>query len=185
MMSDPMTTPDDVLRFWFEELDEEDWFNSSPELDAECARRFAATHLAQSRRLDPRWQADPQSRLAAVLLFDQLPRNIYRGSPLAFATDGLARREARLALDVAADQAVGRTERAFFYLPFEHAETVEDQALSVRLFAALGDAKLLDYAERHAVIVRRFGRFPHRNAILGRETTAEERVFLLEPGSSF
>jgi uncharacterized protein (DUF924 family) len=184
-LTDSHATADDVLRFWFEEITPDDWFTATPELDAECGRRFARLHLSLSRQMDPRWRQSPEARLAAIILFDQIPRNIYRGSPLAFATDGLARREARLALDVAADQAVGREPRLFFYLPFEHAESLEDQDLSVALFSALGDPKLLDFAERHARIVRRFGRFPHRNAILGRETTAEEAAFLQEPGSSF
>ena len=178
-------SPVEVWSFWFEELSHEDWFTADAGLDAQCTRRFRETHLALSRRLDARWRATPQARLATIILFDQLPRNMYRNSPLAFATDGLALREARLALDAAADAEMTVHERAFFYLPFEHSENLADQTDSVRLFAALGDPKYLDFAIRHCEIIRQFGRFPHRNAILGRTSTEAEIAFLDQPGSGF
>ncbi|KQR68902.1 hypothetical protein ASG25_12285 [Rhizobium sp. Leaf384] len=184
-MSDILCEPREVLAFWFEDVDPEHWYKAHPALDAECDRRFRASHLALSRDVAPAWRATPDGRLAAVILFDQMSRNIYRASPLAFATDGLARREARLALEAGADQAVEPVRRAFFYLPFEHSEAMPDQDLAVQLFTALGDPVLLDFAVRHREIVARFGRFPHRNAILGRMPSPQEEAFLLQPGSRF
>ncbi|KQV34816.1 hypothetical protein ASE37_13985 [Rhizobium sp. Root268] len=186
-MSDPtaICSPEEVLSFWFEELSYEAWFTADAGLDAQCTRRFRDTHLALSRGLDERWRATPEARLAAIILFDQLPRNMYRASPLAFATDSLALREARLALDAGIDADMTVHQRAFLYLPFEHSENLTDQTDSVRLFAALGDPKYLDFAIRHCEIIRKFGRFPHRNAILGRNSTEAEIAFLAQPGSSF
>lgn len=186
-MVDKMTicTPEDVLNFWFEELSYEHWFTPSVELDRECGRRFQDSHLSLSRSLDDVWQASPRNRLAAVILFDQLPRNMYRGSPLAFATDGLALREAKLAVGANADRAVPQEWRAFFYLPFEHSENLADQTMSVKLFTKLGDANYLDYAIRHREVIERFGRFPHRNGIVGRASTPAEEAYLAEPGAGF
>lgn len=184
-MSDAICSPEEVLSFWFDELTYEAWFTVDAGLDAQCTRRFRETHLALSRGLDERWRATPQARLATVILFDQLPRNMYRASPLAFATDGLALREARLAIAAGVDADMTVDQRAFFYLPFEHSEHLTDQTDSVRLFAALGDPKYLDFAIRHCEIIQKFGRFPHRNAILGRASTEAEIAFLAQPGSSF
>ncbi|SOC85248.1 Uncharacterized conserved protein, DUF924 family [Ensifer adhaerens] len=182
---DRVASPHEVLTFWFEELTDRDWYNSTPALDLQVLRRFRTTHLALARSIEPPWRADPAARLATVIVLDQLPRNMYRATPLAFATDGLARREARLAIAAGADRLVHGRQRPFFYLPFEHSEGIEDQEYSVRLFSDLPDAELLDYAVRHRDIVARFGRFPHRNAFLGRESTEAEVEFLKLPGSSF
>ncbi|MCD2173226.1 DUF924 family protein [Rhizobium sp. C4] len=182
---DRIVSPQEVLAFWFEELTDRDWYNSTPALDQQVLRRFRATHLALARSVEPLWRADPSARLAAVIVLDQLPRNMYRATPLAFATDGLARREARLAIAAGADLLVHGRQRPFFYLPFEHSEALEDQEYSVRLFSDLPDARLLDYAVRHRDVVARFGRFPHRNDFVGRESTEEEIEFLKQPGSSF
>ncbi|MET3612243.1 uncharacterized protein (DUF924 family) [Rhizobium aquaticum] len=183
--SDRIASPQEVLAFWFEELTDRDWYNSTPALDQQILRRFRATHLALARSVEPGWRADPASRLAAVIVLDQLPRNMFRATPLAFATDGLARREARLAIAEGADRLVHGRQRPFFYLPFEHSEQIEDQEYSVSLFSDLPDANLLDYAVRHRDIVARFGRFPHRNQFVGRDSTEEEIEFLKLPGSSF
>lgn len=182
---DGIASVEEVLAFWFDELSERDWYNSTPALDQQVLRRFRATHLALARSVDPGWRADPASRLAAVIVLDQFPRNMYRATPLAFATDGLARREARLAIAAGADRLVHARQRPFFYLPFEHSEALEDQEYSVQLFSDLPDAELLDYAVRHRDVVARFGRFPHRNSFVGRESTEEEIAFLKLPGSSF
>lgn len=182
---DLVSSPQAILDFWFEELSDRDWFNPPPTLDAQIERRFRRTHLALARSIPDEWHADAAARLAAIIVLDQLPRNMYRATPLAFATDGLARREARLALEAGADRAVHARLRPFFYLPFEHSEHLADQELSVRLFSDLPDAELLDYAVRHRDIVARFGRFPHRNEVLGRSSTEEEREFLKLPGSRF
>lgn len=182
---DRIVSPEEVLAFWFEELSDRDWYNATPALDQQILRRFRATHLALARSVEPHWRAGPASRLAAVIVLDQLPRNMYRATPLAFATDPLARREARLAIAEGADRLVHGRQRPFFYLPFEHSEQIDDQDYSVSLFSDLPDANLLDYAVRHRDIVARFGRFPHRNAFLGRESTEEETEFLKLPGSGF
>lgn len=180
-----IATPDEVLDFWFEELSDKDWFNATPELDQQIMRRFGAAHLALAREVTPPWRAGASARLAAIILLDQMPRNMYRATPLAFATDGLALREARLALDAGADRQVHARQRPFFYLPFEHSEDLADQDVCVRLFSDLPDAEMFDYAVRHRDIIARFGRFPHRNDILGRPSTQEEVDFLKQPGSSF
>lgn len=186
MMDDgAICSPREILEFWFEELAKEAWFKADASLDAQCDRRFRLSHIAISRDIDDRWRASPLARLAAIVLLDQIPRNIYRASPLAFATDGLALREARLALSADADLELTVDQRAFLYLPFEHSENLRDQTDSVRLFSALGDPTYLDFAIRHCEIIRQFGRFPHRNAILGRVSTEAELAFLDQPGSSF
>lgn len=182
---DLVVSPQTVLDFWFNELSDRDWFNPTPSLDAQIERRFRKTHMALAHTVPEAWRVDPSARLAAVIVLDQLPRNMYRATPLAFATDGLARREAMMALEAGADALVHARQRPFFYLPFEHSETLADQELSVRLFSALPDAELLDYAVRHRDIVARFGRFPHRNEVLGRSSTEEELEFLKLPGSRF
>ncbi|MEM9684258.1 MAG: DUF924 family protein, partial [Pseudomonadota bacterium] len=129
--------------------------------------------------------ARPEDALALTILLDQFPRNIFRGSPQSFAYDAKALSVARQSLDLGHDGAVAPFQRTFFYLPFEHSEEMADQDRSVALFEALGDDNGLDYAVRHRDIVRQFGRFPHRNAVLGRKSTPEEVEFLKQPGSSF
>ncbi|MEN3145832.1 DUF924 family protein [Neorhizobium sp. IRAMC:178] len=178
-------TPEEVFTFWFRELTRKDWFEKNEALDEAMRRHFAATHLSLARGGLDAWRTSPEDRLAAVIVLDQLSRNLYRGTPLAFATDWLALREARLAIEAGADMAVLPEQRGFFYLPFEHSETLADQDRSVELFALLGDAEYLDYAERHRTVIREFGRFPHRNALLGRESTAAELEYLAKPGAGF
>jgi uncharacterized protein (DUF924 family) len=178
-------SPEEVFTFWFKELTRKDWFEKNEALDEAMRRHFAATHLSLARGEIDAWRTSPESRLAAVIVLDQLSRNLYRGTPLAFATDWLALREARLAIEAGGDMAVLPEQRGFFYLPFEHSETLADQDRSVELFALLGDADYLDYAERHRAVIREFGRFPHRNALLGRESTAAELEYLSKPGAGF
>lgn len=184
-MSQEELGPKDVLAFWFGELTPEDWFRGSAELDSKIARRFRDLHLTLARGIDPLWRETPQARLACIIALDQFPRNIYRGTPLAFATDKLALREARLALEAGADQQLGKDHCCFLYLPFEHSEDHADQDLCVSLFAELGDANYHDYAKRHRDVISRFGRFPHRNAIVGRESTVDEQAYLQTPGAGF
>lgn len=177
--------PEQVLAFWFGEIDPEHWFGRPAEIDADIRRRFSATHLRLATHVDEVWRVSPESRLAAIIVLDQFPRNIYRGTPLAFATDELARNEARTAVDAGMDAAVAPERRCFFYLPFEHSEALVDQERSVALFAALGNAEYLDYAMRHRDVVARYGRFPHRNPILGRFSTHEEEAYLAGEGAGF
>lgn len=183
--NDDICNPQDVLTFWFEELTPEHWFTPSPGFDRLCERRFGSTHLALSRDVGALWRANPLARLATVILFDQMPRNIFRGSPLAFATDGLALREAKIAIEAGVEAELTKDQRAFLYLPFEHSENLEEQMRSVALFTGLGDANYLNFAIRHCEVIRRFGRFPHRNAIIGRISTDAEHEFLKQPGSRF
>jgi uncharacterized protein (DUF924 family) len=131
------------------------------------------------------WRASPEARLALVIVFDQFPRNIYRGSPLAFATDRLALNEAKAAVATGADARVDEARRIFFYMPFEHAEDLDEQDRAVALCEALGNENYLDYAHQHRAVIAQFGRFPHRNAILGRTSTPAEEAYLAEPGAGF
>lgn len=186
----------EILAFWFggeEKLGDAEprgvWFERDEEFDAEIERRFAQDHeKAAAGELDG-WLETPRGALALVILLDQFPRNLFRGSPRAFAADARARDAAREAVRRGFDQRVSLVERWFFYLPFEHGEELEDQRLSVSLFDALGDDEesrnVYDYAVRHKEIIERFGRFPHRNETLGRASTPEEKEFLSHPGSSF
>jgi len=167
---------DSVLKFWLEA--EPRWFAPAPAFDDEFRRRFMAYHLAAAaRRLDS-WSEAAASALSLVILLDQFPRNAFRHTAHMFATDPLARLFARLALERGydtADAALDAKLRKFFYLPFMHSEALEDQERSVELFRNLDGT---EYAETHAAVIRRFGRFPHRNAALGRVITSDEQSFL-------
>ncbi|MFB9947283.1 DUF924 family protein [Rhizobium puerariae] len=178
-------TPEEVFAFWFKELTRKEWFEKNEALDEAMRRHFAPTHLSLARGEFDVWRSSPQARLAAVIVLDQFSRNIYRNTALAFATDWLALREAKLAVEAGADMAVPPEQRCFFYLPFEHAENLAEQDRSVELFALLGDAEYLDYAERHRAVIRVFGRFPHRNALVGRDSTPAELEYLSRPGAGF
>ena len=185
MMDAALATPRAVVAFWCETIAPAQWWQPTPELDRQVRERFAATHLALSRDVTPEWRADPEARLAALIVLDQFPRNMYRGSPLAFSTDWVARREARLALEAGADRQTARDRRLFFYMPFEHSEEIADQDLSVSLFEALNDETYLDFAKRHRDVIARFSRFPHRNGFLGRVSTRDEEDYLAQPGAGF
>ena len=176
-------TPADVVAFWTE-AGPKAWYRKSKAFDAEISRRFEALHFAASRGELDGWADTPEGALALLLLLDQFPRNMFRGSPHAFATDPLARRVARTAVDKGFDARVEPGLRQFFYLPFEHSEQLEDQDRAVALCAASGDADLEKWARLHRDIIARFGRFPHRNPCLGRATTAEEQAFLNGGGFS-
>ena len=176
---------EEVLAFWFGELRPEDWFNGGDEVDSRIRERFLDLHEALRERVPDEWRASARGTLAAVIALDQFPRNVYRGDPRAFAADATALAVAREALERGFDRELSEDERKFLYLPFEHSEDPAEQARSVALFSTLGDESAVDYARRHKVIIDRFGRFPHRNGILGRPSTPEELAFLREPGSSF
>jgi uncharacterized protein (DUF924 family) len=174
----------EVLRFWFEECLPEAWFKKDDAFDAVCRARFLELHAKVARLPDTACLADAGTALATIVVLDQLSRNMFRGTPAAFASDAKALRIAQGAVGLGFDRTVDDDRRQFFYLPFEHAEDGEAQARSVALFAALGP-EALRWAEAHKVIIDRFGRFPHRNAIIGRVSTPEEERFLAGPGSSF
>lgn len=177
--------PAAVLGFWFGEVAPTQWFTHDPALDAAVRDRFEGLFDRLDAAGAETWEATPDGALAAIVVFDQFPRNMFRGTPRAFATDARALAIAERAVAAGFDARLAPQRRAFVYMPFQHAEDRDAQARSVALFAALGDPNGLDYARRHKAIIDRFGRFPHRNAILGRASTAAETAFLKEPGSSF
>jgi uncharacterized protein (DUF924 family) len=177
--------PADVIGFWTS-AGPGKWFAKSAAFDEAIRLKFEPVHHAAARGEYAGWAQTAEGALALLLLLDQFPRNLYRGSGHAFATDPLARWVAGRAVAAGHDQAVAPTLRQFFYLPFTHSEALADQDRSVELYeahdAATGDIDGLKFAVIHRDIIRRFGRFPHRNAALGRETTAEEQAFLDEGG---
>lgn len=174
--------PADVIAFW-RDAGAGKWFNGGEAFDDECRRHFGDAHMAAARREFDGWMDTADGALALLLLLDQIPRNIFRGSGHAFATDGLALQHARHAVESGLDQQVDSTLRAFVYLPFEHCEDMAMQDRSVELMATLGD-NLLGYAHAHRKVIERFGRFPHRNAALGRTSTPAEQAWL-DAGGGF
>jgi uncharacterized protein (DUF924 family) len=190
----PMTsvTPVEILEFWFgspPHATRDVWFRNDPAFDAAIQERFGAAEAAALSGEFTTWDATPRGSLAHVILLDQFTRNIHRGTPLAFAGDAQALAIATQAIARGFDCELDRFERWFLYLPFEHSEDAAMQQRSLALFGQLaeetGDHTPLEWAEKHADVIRRFGRYPHRNTILGRASTTEERAFLAQPDSSF
>ena len=181
-------TASDVLDFWFTQ-GRKAWFEKNPAFDGKVRSRFLPLFESALKLELAVWQRDPASCLALVILLDQFPRNMFRGSAKAFAGDPLAREAARVILDKGWDKAMAPDERLFAYLPFEHSESLEDQERCLALMKEIAvfpaTADMPKWAEAHLVIIRRFGRFPHRNAALGRASTPEEIEFLKQPGSGF
>jgi uncharacterized protein (DUF924 family) len=171
-----IATPEDILAFW-REAGPDRWFKRDAAFDQSIRTRFLATYEAAARGELDGWEASAEGALALVIVLDQFPRNMFRGEARAFATDERARRTANLALKRGYDLDVSAQERGFLFLPFMHSESLADQNRCVELYRAAEDANL-KYAIEHRDIIRRFGRFPHRNAILGRASTAEEQTFL-------
>ena len=166
----------EVIRFWFEELKPEDWFKKSEALDQEMRERFEELYWKASRGELFHWRATAEGRLAEILLLDQIPRNIFRGSAQAFATDSLALVLAQEGLTQAQELPV--VQRGFFYMPFMHSESLTIHEEALRLFDQPGLEKRLKYEKMHMDILQQFGRYPHRNAILGRPSTKEEEEYL-------
>jgi uncharacterized protein (DUF924 family) len=177
--------PSDVVSFWFAEETKPNWFEASEEFDAELRKRFGAAYLAARGGQLDEWAEDPGSALALVLLLDQIPRNIHRNTPEAFATDTKALNLAKQAIEHGHDMALPQEQRQFLYLPFMHSEQLAEQERGMELYGPLGLAVPLDFMRAHRDIIARFGRFPHRNRILGRANTEEEEAFLKLPGSHF
>jgi uncharacterized protein (DUF924 family) len=163
----------------------EAWFKADDAFDAKIRASFLGDFEAAARGDLDAMAERPEGALALIILLDQFPRNMFRGSARAFAADPKALSIAEATVARGLDQSLLVIERTFVYLPYEHSERLEDQDRSVALYEALGDAESLDYAVQHRVIIQRFGRFPHRNAVLGRDSTPEEAAFLQQPGSSF
>ncbi len=180
-----MSSPHDVIECWLRHGPGA-WFSRNEALDAEIEADYADLHFKASRCELSDWEETPEGTLALLLLLDQFPRNLFRGSAHSYATDSLARTTAHRALAKGFDKRVEPVLRPFFYLPFEHSEEMEDQRFSVSLFEKhrdeTGDAEPLKWAIVHLELIERFGRFPHRNAALGRQTTAEEQAYLDNDG---
>ncbi|HRN77363.1 DUF924 family protein [Ottowia sp.] len=199
-----MATPSDVLEFWFGaypldlqvmQQEQARWFQKNEAFDAELRDRFLPTiEAARAGHLD-QWAQDPASWLALLIVLDQFPRNAFRGQPDAFASDAQALRVALAGIERGHDKALPPMARVFCYLPLEHAEDLAMQRRSVALFSALVEAPdaepadflavTLDFAHKHLEVIERFGRFPHRNAVLGRVNTAAEQDYLAQPGAGF
>lgn len=192
-----MTQPQTILDFWFGPVSDpkygqprQVWFVKDPQFDLQIQERFGGIHQQAARGELQTWQEDPWPCLALIILLDQFSRNLFRGQPQAFASDPLALAAAQQGIDRGFESSFLPVQRWFLYLPFEHSEDLNHQLRSVQLFETLDQsdpeqAKSLTYARRHLEVIQRFGRFPHRNLILGRPSTAEEIEFLHQPGSRF
>lgn len=179
------TTPGDIIDFWFSEEVKPLWFKKSTEFDRKITRHFLDTYqLAKTGALDD-WRNLAQNALALIIVLDQFPRNMFRDTAQAFATDAKAVELAKYAIARNYQQELSAEQRVFLYMPLMHSENPADQAQCVELFTKLGRPDNLNFALKHQEIIDRFGRFPHRNEILGRKSTPAEREFLTQPGSSF
>ncbi len=177
--------PETILAFWFEEIASKQWWTASADLDRTIGLRFGAIHGAAERCELWHWRETPEGRLAEIIVLDQFSRNIYRGHPRAFASDCLALGLAQVAVAAKADAELDATQRAFLYMPYMHSESRVIHSIALALFGSQGLEHNLESELRHKAIIDRFGRYPHRNAILGRASTPEEAAFLKSTGSSF
>lgn len=169
---------EELIGFWFSEPVSKRWFNSTPAFDEELRKRYAGLYEQAAQGQLGTWQSSAQGALALVILLDQIPLNIFRGQPLSFATEQQAREVAERAIEHDFDQALSGAQKAFLYMPFMHSENLADQDRSVELYSRAGLESNLRFAHHHRDLIRRFGRFPHRNTILDRASTAEEIAYL-------
>ena len=174
-----------VLQFWFHEITPAQWWKVDPAFDALIASRFGAVHDQATRGELFSWRAEPRGRLAEIIVLDQFSRNMFRGTPDAFASDALALVLAQEAMALGADVALPMEERVFLYMPFMHSESLVIHEQAVQLYSMAGLEFNLNFELKHKVIIERFGRYPHRNAVLGRVSTAEELLFLQQADSGF
>jgi uncharacterized protein (DUF924 family) len=182
---DPMNSQS-IIDFWFSDRVRAQWWGKDPAFDQEIRDRFADTYRRAVAGELAAWRETPEGRLAEIIVLDQFPRNMFRDQAAAFAQDPLARRLTHQAVASGADQDLTPRQRAFLYMPLMHSEDAADHEEAVRLFASHPDlVNNLEFENRHKAIIDRFGRYPHRNAILGRTSTPEELEFLSQPGSSF
>ena len=176
---------ENVLHFWFEELEPRQHWIKDAALDKSIAARFGSLHeQAKTGGLES-WRSTPQGRLAEIIILDQFSRNIYRDEPESFECDALARSLSIQAIKCGADKELRVEERAFIYMPLMHSEELDDHKVALRVFDQPGLENSLDFERRHQRIIERFGRYPHRNEVLGRDSTPEEREFLTQPGARF
>lgn len=174
-----------ILSFWFETLTPKQWWMKSEAIDNEIRERFKPTHDKATQGELSAWRQTAHGRLAEIIVLDQFSRNIYRDTPKAFASDEMCLALAEEAVALGLDKVLTPTERAFLYMPYMHSESLNVHDKAVQLFSQKGLDANLDFELKHKVIIERFGRYPHRNAILGRESSEEELAFLHEPNSSF
>lgn len=176
--------PTDVIQFWFQELAPAQWWSKDEAFDRRIGEKFSPTIEEAARCELWAWRESPQGRLAEIIVLDQFSRNVHRDSARAFENDRLALALAQEAVSVGADQRLEAVQKNFLYMPYMHSESLRVHREAQRLFAGC-DARTRDFARQHAAIIERFGRYPHRNSIVGRESTEEELEFLQQPGSSF
>lgn len=176
-----IATPKQVLSFW-RKAGPKRWFKSDPKFDHEIQDKFLVTHQAAELGKLAGWEEEAESALALVIVLDQFPRNMFRATARAFATDALALAAAKRAIERGFDRKIKSPEKTFLYLPFEHSENLADQETCLKLFEATKDQELIRWAKLHHDTIQRFGRFPHRNEILGRVSTPEEIAFLDDGG---
>ncbi|HLU79861.1 MAG TPA: DUF924 family protein [Burkholderiaceae bacterium] len=174
-------TAQDMIHFW-KEAGPERWFRGGEAFDAQCREQFLTLHMAASRGERAHWVVDPEGALALVLLLDQIPRNIFRGSAHVYATDRMALSVADRAIELGHDRQFDDALRSFFYMPYMHSESLAHQHRCTELFSQLPGANSAKWATHHREIIERFGRFPHRNRLLGRTSTPEEQAWLDEGG---
>ncbi|GGB78848.1 membrane protein [Marinobacterium zhoushanense] len=175
----------EVLAFWFDEIEPASWWKKDETFDRLVEQRFGDLHRQACQGELFAWRRLADGRLAEIILLDQFSRNIHRDKPAAFAQDGMALVLAQEAVSVGADMALSKPKRRFLYMPYMHSESAAIHALAEQLFRSAGSDDSYNYELKHKAVIDRFGRYPHRNAILGRDSTAEEVEFLSQPGSSF
>lgn len=174
-----------IIKFWFEEIDESMWWSKDDDFDREIVDRFSEVQAQASKCELYDWRVCPEGRLAEIIVLDQFSRNIYRDSPLSFSNDKLALALAQEAILLGVDGQLDLTKRSFFYLPFMHSESRKIHDVALKLYQSTGISASIEFGIKHKEIIDRFGRYPHRNDILGRDSTEEEIAFLKQPGSSF
>jgi uncharacterized protein (DUF924 family) len=174
-----------IINFWFEETKPEQWWEKDKAFDALLVERFSELHTRASRCELFEWRKHPEGRLAEIIVLDQFSRNIFRDTPLAFVTDPMSLTLSQEAISCGADQALTPLQRSFLYMPFMHSESLQIHEVAVELYRNNGIQSNLDFELSHKKIIEKFGRYPHRNNIFGRQSTAEEIEFLSQPGSSF
>lgn len=181
----PIASAEEVLQFWYEDIEPKQWFMKDLVFDANLRERFVATHAAAAAAELESWRATPEGRLAEIIVLDQFSRNMFRGTALAFAFDTIALVLAQEAIRCGADQRINIDRRVFMYMPYMHSESAKIHEKAVGLFSQPGAEYNYEFELKHKAIIDRFGRYPHRNAMLGRPSTAEELEFLCQPDSSF
>ncbi|HTN95247.1 MAG TPA: DUF924 family protein [Gallionella sp.] len=176
---------EEILKFWFEEIEPAQWWKKDVDFDRSLIQRFSDIHARAARCELFDWRVNSRGRLAEIIVLDQFSRNMFRDTPLAFACDPLALALAQEAVSARADEALSPAQRSFLYMPYMHSESLKIHGIAVELFRRNGIQGNLDFEIKHKNIIERFGRYPHRNGILGRASTEEEIEFLKQPGSGF